>query len=337
MDPLVSILIPAYNAEKYISETIKSALAQTWARKEIIIVDDGSRDNTVQIARQFSSPTVSIVTQPNSGASVARNKAFSLCQGDFIQWLDADDLLAPNKISDQVRAWQQTPRKRDLLSTGWGYFVCRREKAQFTPSSLWRDLSPTEWLYLKFSTNHFMQTSVWLVSRELSAAAGPWDERLTLDDDGEYFCRIVLASERVRFIPGDNVFYRKGANSLSVIGHSNKKLESQLLSIRLQVERLRSFDETMKAAIVKYLQSYMILFYPNRPDLVKEAEEIAKSLGGQLELPTLPWKYAMIQKVFGWQAAKTLQIRGNRFKANMVEAWDRALFALQSRNSNHAA
>jgi hypothetical protein len=93
----------------------------------------------------------------------------------------------------------------------------------------------------------------------------------------------------------------------------------------------------MKAAIVKYLQSYMILFYPNRPDLVKEAEQIACSLGGQLQLPSLPWKYALVQKMFGWQAAKTLQIQGNRLKANLVEAWDRALFALQSRNSNHAA
>ena len=337
MDPLISILIPAYNAERYISETVKSALAQTWAKKEIIIVDDGSRDNTVQIARQFSARNVSIVTQPNSGASVARNKAFSLCQGDFIQWLDADDLLAPEKIADQVQAWQEDPNKRDLLSTGWGYFVCRREKAQFTPSSLWRDLSPAEWLHLKFSTNHFMQTSVWLVSRELSMAAGQWNERLTLDDDGEYFCRVVLASERVRFIPGDNVFYRKGVNSLSVVGYSDKKLESQLLSIRLQAEYLRSADEKMKAAIIKYMQSYMILFYPNRPDLVKEAEEIARSLGGELQLPILPWKYAMIQKMFGWQAAKNLQIQGNRFKAGLLEAWDRALFSMQNRNSNHAA
>ena len=174
-------------------------------------------------------------------------------------------------------------------------------------------------------------------SRELSTAAGPWDERLTLDDDGEYFCRVVLASERIRFVPGNNVFYRKGANSLSVIGHSNKKLESQLLSIRLQAERLGSFDRTMKAALVKYLQSYMILFYPNRPDLVNTAQEIARSFGGQLGLPTLPWKYALVQKMFGWQAAKTLQIRGNRFKANILEAWDKALFALQSRDTNHAA
>lgn len=337
MDPLVSILIPAYNAERYLSDTIKSALAQTWPKKEIIIVDDGSRDDTLPIARQFASPCVSVHTQENSGASVARNKAFSLSQGDFIQWLDADDLLSPHKISAQVQAWKGNPAKRDVLSTGWGYFVCRKEKAQFTPSSLWRDLSPAEWLLLKFTTNHFMQTSVWLVSRELTAAAGPWNTQLTLDDDGEYFCRVVLASDRVRFVPGRNVFYRKGIDSLSVIGHSNKKLESQLLSIRLQVEHLHSFDDSMKAALVKYLQSYMILFYPNRPDLVKEAEGIANSLGGQLQLPRLPWKYALVQKLFGWQAAKTLQIQGNRIKSNIVASWDKALFLMQSRDPNHAA
>lgn len=337
MEPLVSILIPAYNAERYISDTVKSALAQTWPKKEIIIVDDGSRDNTLRIARQFSSPSVSVVTQENSGASVARNKAFSLCQGDFVQWLDADDLMSPHKIGDQIQAWKENPAKRDLLSTGWGYFVCRTEKAQFTPSSLWRDLSPEEWLLLKFSTNHFMQTSVWLVSRELTTAAGPWNTKLTLDDDGEYFCRVVLASERVRFVPGNNVFYRKGIDSLSVIGHSDKKLESQLLSIRLQAERLGSSHDSMKSAMVKYLQSYMILFYPNRPDLVKEAQEIAGSLGGALQPPSLPGKYALIQKMFGWQAAKTLQIQGNRIKSNVLATWDKALFLMQGRNSNHAA
>src|SRR5436309_10735842 len=90
--PLVSILIPAYNAERWIADTVRSALAQTWPRREIIIVDDGSRDQTLQVAQQFASKNVSVVAQENQGASAARNKAFELCQGDYIQWLDADDL-----------------------------------------------------------------------------------------------------------------------------------------------------------------------------------------------------------------------------------------------------
>src|SRR6478736_5222717 len=102
MTPLVSILIPAYNAERWISDTIQSALKQTWPRKEIIVVDDGSRDQTLRVARHFASKNVSVVTQENQSASAARNRALELCQGDYIQWLDADDLLSPDKVAKQV-------------------------------------------------------------------------------------------------------------------------------------------------------------------------------------------------------------------------------------------
>src|SRR5258708_4364352 len=101
MKPLVSILIPAYNAQKWIVATIESAIAQTWGRKEIIIVDDGSTDQTLAVARRFASKDILVVTQKNQGASAARNHAFSLSQGDYIQWLDADDLLSANKIAKQ--------------------------------------------------------------------------------------------------------------------------------------------------------------------------------------------------------------------------------------------
>src|SRR6266481_5875279 len=104
MTRLVSILIPAYNAETWIGDTIQSALAQTWPRKEIIVVDDGSKDATAAVARQFASRGVVVVSKENQGAAATRNHAFQLSQGDYIQWLDADDLLAPDKIERQLAA-----------------------------------------------------------------------------------------------------------------------------------------------------------------------------------------------------------------------------------------
>src|SRR6266700_4344460 len=187
MRSLVSILIPAYNAEPWIGDTIRSALAQTWPRKEIVVVDDGSTDQTLRVARQFASQTVSIVTQENRGASAARNRALELCQGDYIQWLDADDLLSPDKVAKQMAATQECQDTRRLLSSGWGYFMYRPSRAQFLPTSLWCDLSPVEWLLRKMGQKLHMQTATWLVSRTLTQAAGPWDTRLSLDDDGEYF------------------------------------------------------------------------------------------------------------------------------------------------------
>jgi glycosyltransferase involved in cell wall biosynthesis len=146
MKPLVSILIPAYNAEAWICDTLRSATAQTWERKEIIVVDDGSTDQTLAVARQFESKQLRVATHKNQGAAATRNEAFSLSQGDYIQYLDADDLMAPDKIARQMDALGKFPNKRTLLSGSWGNFMYRYYRTKFIPSALWNDLSPLEWL-----------------------------------------------------------------------------------------------------------------------------------------------------------------------------------------------
>ena len=334
MAPLVSILIPAYNADRWIADTIKSALNQAWPRKEIVVVDDGSTDQTLQVARQFASKTVSIVTQENQGASAARNRAFELCQGDYIQWLDADDLVAPDKISKQMEAASECQSKRVLFSSAWGAFVYRVSKAQFSPTSLWCDLSPVEWLLRKMGQNLHMQTATWLVSRELTEVAGPWDTRLSLDDDGEYFSRVVLASDAIHFAPDAKVFYRQpGFDRLSSIDRSDKKLESQFLSMQLHVNYLRSFEESerARAAAVNYLQTWFICFFEERPDLARELEQLAFALGGRLEIPRLSWKYLWIQKLFGWSITKRATLSYNQWKTSLLTSWDKALFELERR------
>ena len=120
-------------------------------------------------------------------AAAARNKAFSLSSGDYIQWLDADDLLAPDKVAAQMQALEECPNGRTVLSASWGYFFHRPSRASFTPTGLWCDLSPLEWLLRKMEHNIYMQTATWLVPRAVAEAAGPWDTRLLGDDDGEYF------------------------------------------------------------------------------------------------------------------------------------------------------
>ena len=102
MKPLVSILIPTYNAELWLVETIDSALKQTWSNIEIVVVDDGSKDNTLAVAKRFESSLVKVIYQENQGQSAAENRALQEAQGDFIQYLDADDLLAPDKIERQI-------------------------------------------------------------------------------------------------------------------------------------------------------------------------------------------------------------------------------------------
>jgi glycosyltransferase involved in cell wall biosynthesis len=320
MNRLVSILIPAFNAEAFVASAITSAVTQSWPRKEVIVVDDGSTDQTLSIARRFASNNVLILTQPNQGASSARNKAFSACQGEYIQWLDADDMLAPDKIEKQMSALKSDHTERTLLSSSWGHFRRSIARAKFVPTGLWCDLSPVEWLLRKLAEDLYMQPATWLATRALTEAAGPWDSRLSLDDDGEYFCRLVGASDGVKFVPEAKIFYRRGFNTLSDIDYSPRKLESQRLALQLQIEHLLALENTdrTRRASIKFLQTYAILFYPERVDLISELENLAKELGGRLETPQLSWKYAWIQKLFGWTAAKRAQRAYNRLKSAIL-------------------
>ena len=177
-----------------------------------------------------------------------------------------------------------------------------------------------------------MQTAAWLVSRELTEAAGPWDIRLLGDDDGEYFCRVILASDGIRFVPEAKMFYRRtGSASLSQIGQSSEKLEAQLLSMASHIRYLRSLEdsERVRAACLVFLQRWLVYFYPERPDLVEQSQRLATDLGGLLQTPRLTWKYAWIQKIFGWTAAKRAQLIYNQLKSSILSSLDAALFRLK--------
>lgn len=340
MKPLVSILIPAYNAEEWIAYTLESAIGQTWQRKEIIVVDDGSRDRTAEVARRFASNQVEVVTVGNQGAAAARNYALQLCQGEYIQWLDADDLLAPDKIERQLAALREMDSRRILLSSPWAPFCFRTNGARFVRNSLCEDLSPVEWLLRKMSGNLHMQPATWLVSRELTEAAGLFDTRLLFDDDGEYFCRVLMASHGTRFVSGTGVFYRStGSNRVSYVGNSDKKKDALLLSMKLHIQYLRSLEESerVRKACLTYLQNWFGSFYPERPDLVAQAQAIAAELGGRLEPPRLRWKYAWMKPIVGVKAAKRAQMALPQFKASLLRRYDKAMFRLENRRNKNAS
>jgi len=323
-DPLVSILVPAYNAVRWIEEALRSAIDQTWSRKEIIIVDDGSSDNTASVVRPHECSFVKLVAQEHQGAARARNRALSLAQGDYIQWLDADDLLAPDKIARQMEA-ALNASPRILFSSAFATFYVDPARASFSPGPLWQDLSPAEWIVQKFANNTWMDLAVWIVSRELTAVAGPWNPELSLDDDGEYFCRVVAASELVRFVPEARSYYRKwNAASLSR-SRSRDALRSLLKSLKLSVGYLLRLEDSQRTreAARSYLQAWMDDFDPDDSELMAELQAFAHGLGGALNPPSLGAKYRLIQHLFGWGAAKkaTRIVKAAKLAANI--RWDR--------------
>ena len=296
------------------------------------MVNDGSTDRTPEMVRQFASNGVVLCTTENRGLSAAQNRAFELSKGDYIQWLDADDLLAPDKIERQLGALREGESRRILFSSPWAHFYYRTRHARFVRTSLCQDLSPVEWLLRKLGENLHMQNATWLVSRELTEAAGPWDTRLNYDQDGEYFARVLLASERTRFVPGTGIFYRMTpANRISYIGNSDKKKDSLVFSMKLHMQYLRSLEDSQRVrdACLAYMQSKFHNFFPERTDLVGELQDVATQLGGRLEAPRLRWKYAWMAPIFGWEAAKWAQRALPQMKASCLRRCDKAVFDLE--------
>jgi glycosyltransferase involved in cell wall biosynthesis len=332
MKLLVSILIPAYNAERWVGDAVESAVAQTWPRKEIIVVNDGSTDGTAAVVSRFASKGVVLISTENRGLCATQNEAYRACKGDYIQWLDSDDALAPDKIERQLAALRQGDGPRVLLSSPWAPFYYRTRGARFVRNSLWEDLAPVEWLLRKMSEGIHMQNATWLVSRELTEAAGRWDTRLNYDQDGEYFTRVLLASQGTRFVPETGIFYRAtGPGSISVIGKSDKKKDSLVLSMKLHMQYLRSLEESdrTRKACLRYMQIWFEHIYPERPDLVSELQALAAELGGRLEPPQLRWKYAWMPPIFGWRAAKWAQRRLPQLKASCIRRWDKTMYQIE--------
>jgi hypothetical protein len=155
--------------------------------------------------------------------------------------------------------------------------------------------------------NLYMQTATWLVSRELTDASGPWDTNMLSDDDGEYFCRVLLNSDGTLFVDDAKVYYRGfRPNSLAYVGNSDRKRDALWLSMKLHMGYLRLLEDSPRTreACLIYLRRNLINFYPERPDIVGQAQRVAAELGGVLMAPQLSWKYSWIRSILGWKTAK---------------------------------
>lgn len=225
--PLVSILIPNYNKGAFLRETLDSVLSQTYTHWECIIVDDHSTDHSWEILEEYAKKDsrVKIFKRPDDrikGGSVARNYAFELSKGEFIQWLDSDDVIHQNKIQDQLQDLLAV--KLDAVSiSNWDWFEYldeiekKLEKSNFTPSikSRWKEhpqdgLNLILWL---IKNNLFIPSHSYFLNRKIILKSGLWDEGLSKNQDGEFMLRVLLKSQRVIFNDSVYAFYRKPDSS----------------------------------------------------------------------------------------------------------------------------
>lgn len=300
--PLVSILIPVYNAQKFLAETIENCLEQTYPNIEIIMVDDGSSDESLSIARTYEEKhrNIRVFYQENSGAPRARNFAFSQACGEYIQYLDADDLMTPNKIAAQM-ALAETHGPENVYFSRFSYFTDSVDDARRMYQKVDRTFEDArEWLITAWSGGGFGVVMGWLTHRNLIESAGPWNEGLRKNQDGEFFSRVLLRARSAILCDDIMVYYRvSGSGSISAqVSHS--AAEASLTSLRLYEENSAGIDDARfhKALAYNYLQ-FIEYYYPRFPELIHKAEMEIRKLGyNYFTLPT-PGKLRLLSKAIG--------------------------------------
>lgn len=303
--PLVSVLIPTYNAEKYITQALRSVLGQTYSNIEIIVVNDGSTDSTRELLETYAKKGVKVIHQSNKGQSAAANRAFYESQGELIKFFDADDLLSPDHIKIQVDALHNC--KNTLAFGEWARFYLNPAEAVFALNNNSAKLNPIDF-WLK---NHTMlQCALWLIPREILNKSGLWDEQLSLINDLEFFTRVLMHSDNVKITPGARLYYRSGLpNSLSGL-KSRKGAESAFLSTTLSMQHLLHAENSIRIrqACATLWQNFIYGFYPQFPDLIRQAEIKVLTLGGSnMPFPCGPL-LKKIAGIMGWKKAKKLQL-----------------------------
>lgn len=229
-DSLVSIIIPAFNREDVISETLQSVLQQSYKNWECIIVDDGSTDNTLDVIKHFCELDVrfKLHVRPenlNKGGNICRNLGFNLSKGQYIQWLDSDDLIAGNKIELQVKAFQQN----DEISVAickFGYFKNPNGLSVRENVKTYRDYRNGNQLLKTFGKHsEYFPPHVFLTKRQVVEKVGLWNEELVINQDGEFFTRILLNTLNIKFVD-TAVYYRNTSQDNVSLVNSSKKAQS---------------------------------------------------------------------------------------------------------------
>ena len=262
--PRVSVIIPAYNAENTIVETIISLQKQTLQDIEILVIDDGSKDKTVDVVQQLTDPRIQVFIYPNGGVSVARNRGIEKAKGEFIAFVDSDDLWTEDKLELQLAALEQHPDASAVYS--WTVNMMDNGKSlsfvQGGESTLEGNIYPDLLL------GHFIgNASNVLVRRDVIDVVGGYEPNLEFSDWD--FCLRVAAKFNFAVVPKPQILYRKIAGSMSSNVDSTEK------------EGLRALERAYQMAPpeLQYLRNHSLAFlYRHLADLSLNYNTDAKGL-----------------------------------------------------------
>lgn len=290
----VSVIIPNYNRATLVGETIQNMLDQSLRPYEIIVVDDGSTDNSVEVIASFGDK-VKLIRQTNQGPGAARNAGLKVATGDFIQFMDSDDLASRNKLHVQLNALETTGA--DFAYGPWGRCIIENRTIKFIDKILQAEPVPSgkpmlEW----FLSGWSLVFQNCLFRRSILEKAGFYRTDLMPSEDSEYFTRILLAGARPVHTPECLVFYREhNLNKITVSGTSSMhraKDWSHYLEItgNLVKDHLGNMKPATRIALAASVQQHLEYCASNNISTLPDNHPYRNMLSGSSKLVIKAWR-----------------------------------------------
>ena len=267
MQPLVSIIIPTFNRAHLIGETLKSVLSQTYFNWECIVVDDGSTDNTAEILANYCKKDTRFQYQlrPENipkGANACRNYGFEWSKGDFIQWIDSDDLMLPNKLEVQVSLIKEDSSA--LITSTWGRFVNSKELVPYPNYVSYNNFdNRRDFLNALATSRGYFPIHAYLMTKDLVLKSGGWDETLVINQDGEFMSRVFKNVNKFFCAKSTSVYYRHTDKNSTSIYTNIKKAEAAIQIWRKISKRLKKEGKSYVFFNKKLLYKNIKKMYPN--------------------------------------------------------------------------
>lgn len=270
----VSVMMPAYNAETYISQAVESVIGQSYERWELIVIDDGSTDRTAEIISQFPDSRIKLIHQKNGGEASARNAALKHAQGDFLAFLDADDLYLPNHLETAVAYLFEHSQVDGVYSDG--YYIDQEGNRLQTLSS--RRRGPFEGYIFDevvYSSNVFGPPACVVLRMNLIAGHGlQFDESITIGPDWDFFMKYADVG-KFGYLDQLTCLYRLHTTNISVrTGLKQRALE--LAKCRINAIKMNSFGKCsvhVRTAVFYDLLVNLLTDFPERQTEITHWQE----------------------------------------------------------------